>query len=640
MATSVSDLRDLRRDHPDERAELERMLSNSWFERMWINQEIATSSDPMIRYGDVEVSWIRFAAALLRILPLSSKNPDQADPLCYMPGYINLVIMENIRRQVDDVDYLKPNDMLKVARCFKASLPVDRVYALLGITEEQQVPLFRPNYSKDAAGDSGVLTVEQIAKDAISTLRTLSECYGALSGESPTVRGSAMMANPTKAVRRLKLIMRDAARLTQSLDRVTKGKKGKRAPAQMLTDYSKHTTPEMVYTAVAREMVQQGEFHLLFSHAGIGIDRNPEFKTLPSWVPDWSTELEARLLPHPSPPLKRQQDEEDYQETKPATDGINLVVRDMGPHILHLKGTHISKIAHLAPLTPLLTKEHASETATKQARRDFRNLQSNWAAALNLARTQCAQYSRYYPTPESIVHTFLRTTLANTSTSASTSTSTRQPATTNDIQAGLAWMNGTSPTCPIKSVLESTKRHPTTPLTESQAQTIDKYPFIRQTQSSPNTRLGHLIINDVGPSFNSYSFSGSRKKSVLTGIKSIDDQWAAERKEPGKRLLSVFDTHSGFANPLGTYEAFVEYTIGRKRAVHLERGEDDDDDEEEEECEDEDGGLEGVNVEGEEEDGGEEDGVKTEDMCRLGGEAYVHDAEWDGRGEEMWFALW
>jgi hypothetical protein len=35
---SISDLTNLRRHHPDEWIELERILSNSWFERMWISR--------------------------------------------------------------------------------------------------------------------------------------------------------------------------------------------------------------------------------------------------------------------------------------------------------------------------------------------------------------------------------------------------------------------------------------------------------------------------------------------------------------------------------------------------------------------------------------------------------------------------
>lgn len=51
-------------DEAVEWAELRKMLSNPWFGRMWIVQEIAVTPQPWLRYGDEEISWETFARTM------------------------------------------------------------------------------------------------------------------------------------------------------------------------------------------------------------------------------------------------------------------------------------------------------------------------------------------------------------------------------------------------------------------------------------------------------------------------------------------------------------------------------------------------------------------------------------------------
>ena len=93
------------------------------------------------------------------------------------------------------------------------------------------------------------------------------------------------------------MIMRDLDLLMKRMTRIAQGKPDFEFQ-QIHADYSEQTTPERVYTTVARDLVRQGNFLSFISHAGIGLSRNPNFSNPPSWVPDWSTDAQASLLPH------------------------------------------------------------------------------------------------------------------------------------------------------------------------------------------------------------------------------------------------------------------------------------------------------------------------------------------------------
>jgi hypothetical protein len=74
----------------DDWAELRKIISNPWFERVWIVQEIAVATHPLLRYGSEEIPWKTFTHAItvlsksfLRhlILPAEGLSQGHLDPL-------------------------------------------------------------------------------------------------------------------------------------------------------------------------------------------------------------------------------------------------------------------------------------------------------------------------------------------------------------------------------------------------------------------------------------------------------------------------------------------------------------------------------------------------------------------------------
>jgi hypothetical protein len=164
--------------------EFHKLLSNPWFERVWIVQEIAVSRSPMIRYGKEELEWKTFAFAVYAVI-LFGFASSTYDALYECHGILNVVIMENIRFQVGNEDYLNLLDTLKLGLGFNASLPVDRVYAYLGIIEERNTPLFHPKFTESELlryNTSPRTQADDLAHDYEVTLTSLNVMIGALSG--------------------------------------------------------------------------------------------------------------------------------------------------------------------------------------------------------------------------------------------------------------------------------------------------------------------------------------------------------------------------------------------------------------------------------------------------------------------------
>ncbi|CZR66338.1 uncharacterized protein PAC_16239 [Phialocephala subalpina] len=116
--------------------ELEALVLNPWFKRAWIIQEVAVSLNLILRHGDDEVAW--------------------------EPGALNILLLDNIRRQVREGDPLKLKNLMSLGLRFKATLPGDKVYALIGIAKEKHSSFLRPNLSR--TGSLGVVVDDRVAQ--------------------------------------------------------------------------------------------------------------------------------------------------------------------------------------------------------------------------------------------------------------------------------------------------------------------------------------------------------------------------------------------------------------------------------------------------------------------------------------------
>jgi len=256
------------------------LMSSPWFERSWIVQEIAVATRPVLRYGGEEIPWETFARAIsiisvsgMKTLFLFSYPFQKSGRLEDCSGLENGIIMENLRLASMNGDYLALKDMLKVGLMFKATLPIDKVYALLGIVLEGGV--IHPDHSRTGAKKmKGDYAWEEMMK----LLEQTDETRGYFSGTTRRA-GNLMLRSPHFAIKQM---FRWASDAFAFVERVSP--EGEQSSLHVAPDYTRGHTAEGAYTMVAQDLVRKKDTFSFLHHAGIGRPR--KVKGLPSWVPD------------------------------------------------------------------------------------------------------------------------------------------------------------------------------------------------------------------------------------------------------------------------------------------------------------------------------------------------------------------
>jgi Heterokaryon incompatibility protein (HET) len=552
-APNIAAFTRLRQEQDAGWAELQKLVSNSWFERVWIIQEIAVAKNPLIRYGDQEIEWKTLVTALFVIIALGFTS-GKADNFFESRQLLNALVMENIRLLVEDVDHLRLKDALKLGLRFEATLPVDKVYAFLGIVEERNSSLFYPKFSRTDSFSAGTSRKAGLWKDLLNTIDACCDFLGTIEGSSNTRRGRLMLSSD-KRLRHAVGLNRDLKKIMEKLKRIQQGKPDfEYEPIH--PDYSEKKTPELVYTFVARDLIRQGDVFSVIRHAGIKLARNEMLKSLPSWVPDWSTDVDTYVLPHcdPSRPGNSKYTKAHDKESRGKVN--EETVRDGGLNFLYVKGAIIGKVMYLSTLSENV--KGSSADVFEDARQDFKLQYFKYDTARALARqhAQCL-----YPTQEGLDNAFLRIILADAGADGS------RPAPDHAINRWRSWINGWREGCEISAALWPEKAQdywanvegaddPDT-LRKSQERICRNYLFIRRMQSSPNTRFAHLVKTDISPSFNRYRWRDEKDDPVASAME--------EKGNEQKRQVSMFDSKE--PGPLSGYSEYVDYTIGRKFAI-------------------------------------------------------------------------
>jgi hypothetical protein len=134
---------------------LAEFFRNPWFRRVWIVQEVASTTELHLLYGNSCIDWENVARAVAvladRVMLDSFRPPEESyfndlyrDVII---GLMNADIMLEVR---GDVDYKRPLTLsLVLMQCvgFKSSDPKDKVYALLGLTNDDSKQSIVPDYS-------------------------------------------------------------------------------------------------------------------------------------------------------------------------------------------------------------------------------------------------------------------------------------------------------------------------------------------------------------------------------------------------------------------------------------------------------------------------------------------------------------
>jgi hypothetical protein len=98
---------------------------------------------------------------------------------------INALIMEEARVHIVDLDLIKSRDMLKLTLGFKATLPIDHVYAILGLVDERHTPLFHPRFGRsDHNGTNRVIDPRTSVRDVVNTTSLVTETLLAMKERS------------------------------------------------------------------------------------------------------------------------------------------------------------------------------------------------------------------------------------------------------------------------------------------------------------------------------------------------------------------------------------------------------------------------------------------------------------------------
>ncbi|KAL9094198.1 MAG: hypothetical protein Q9165_003613 [Trypethelium subeluteriae] len=536
--TSTDSLSMLRSEPESGWSEFEKLMSNEWFERVWIIQEIAVAKAPVLRYGNQEMDWDQFAEALTRVMLFGFQTRSDQNTLLHRSGLLSALIMEEVKSHIANVDFVKLKDTLKLALRFKATLPIDKVYALLGLIDERHTPLFHPRFGvSDGTRSDKVFDSRMVWKDVVDSIERANNMLELLSGTSPSRRARAMLSSGAEnAMQHMVLLNRDLRKLNEKLKRMKEG-----IPVfeedPVKPDYSEKITARLVYTYVARDFIKNHDAASFIHYAGIGLPRNQELTGLPSWVPDWSTDVQVYLFPWrksdgPKSPDGTETNTETPQEQNP-------VFQDGGSKHLFVKGSIVGTITHSAIL---MQDYDAGQFATREdIERDFVRLSSNFQAALEVAK---GHLKPYYKTDGALEEAFYRTLTAGSTTDSDLNASSLRP-----------WAPALSKNSPISAALwpekvedyweKSLHYEGSEAFLRKKDGIFQEYLFIRRMKSSANAKFAHLIRADIVPSFSQY-----RRK----------------RKDP-ERIGRIFMLNSESAGPLSGYAQYVDYTIGRSLIV-------------------------------------------------------------------------
>lgn len=492
-----------------------------------IIQELAVSKASVLRYDNQYIGWSEVSKALYRVIALEFRLQKSPATVLDLEKILNTLIMEEARHHVASLDLIKLREMLKLTFGFKATLPIDRVYALLGLVDERHTPLFHPRFG---ASDSNVRVVDPRTgvKDIGRTLSLLAQILDAIKGRSKSRRAKAIVAaGTTTTLRYLEMLSRDLETAAAKLEQMSTSFE-ELEEERMQPDYTSKSTAHLVYTHVARDLVKQDDTLFFICYAGTALPKHPELKGLPSWVPDWSQDISTYVLPW----CKYDEPKSSVDETE-SSNHLRPVFKLDGPESLLVQGYHIGTVSHAVGITHGCDPNYIN--TLERAILDSEQLHSKLKTAFNIAK---AELRTHYPDVESLKQDFYSTLATGCRTD-------DQKATLNMREwiriLGLMNAYAIATQTPSNGSRGSTSTDPTAFTNIDLPAAVSGYVEVRRRSTSTASKLAHLIRVDVIPSFSQYR--RGKPSTSSNGMPSILD-----------------DANSG---PLAAYAQYADYTIGR-----------------------------------------------------------------------------
>ncbi|KAL8367568.1 hypothetical protein RB599_003451 [Gaeumannomyces hyphopodioides] len=130
------------------------LLGRKWFQRIWVLQEVAAARHVLIKYGSTEIDGYAFCLGLGVLGPFYKTHPNLQT---LIPPIAHLIKDAVFRRRHDRDDTSRParfslnirplGELVDMYHTRKATVPLDKVYALLGMSSDDPAAKIEANYT-------------------------------------------------------------------------------------------------------------------------------------------------------------------------------------------------------------------------------------------------------------------------------------------------------------------------------------------------------------------------------------------------------------------------------------------------------------------------------------------------------------
>jgi hypothetical protein len=114
----------------------------SWFERIWVMQELGAADHPWIVAGGTSMTWEELVQVAWYLSTLSKSHELHR-------SRVALTELELIRRGFNENKRQSLYNLIRACRYRRAADPRDKIFALIGLMGDKMTPYLKPNYSID-----------------------------------------------------------------------------------------------------------------------------------------------------------------------------------------------------------------------------------------------------------------------------------------------------------------------------------------------------------------------------------------------------------------------------------------------------------------------------------------------------------
>jgi hypothetical protein len=151
---------------------LAKLLSNPWWIRVWVIQEVLISTNVRFRYGQEQIPWDLISVTAIVFHDIESSlimtSASKYNIAQSMKGLRAANIMYGLRTELANGETVSLSKILGLTSIFQATDPRDKVYALLGVTNNILTQALLPDYGK---------SVEQVYTDVAQHFITNGESF-------------------------------------------------------------------------------------------------------------------------------------------------------------------------------------------------------------------------------------------------------------------------------------------------------------------------------------------------------------------------------------------------------------------------------------------------------------------------------